>query len=166
MRVILLLLSVSFAQSAKSTGAVAPNHAEFTIPLEQPANATWFWNRPETPDNGGEYIWQVKAANGTRRFSFGFYKYKFPGSKPAQGVLQTLLKAGQASVFEEDAEGRGGAIVKNAKVEVSTENDRIVLRITDPNLIRVIFGGRPETVTINTRGLGANFEVVTVEYRN
>jgi hypothetical protein len=50
-RVILPLLLgvfVAFAQSARSTGIVAPNDAEFTIPLEQPANATWFWNRPET----------------------------------------------------------------------------------------------------------------------
>ena len=95
-----------FAQEAKTIGTVTPNLVEFKIPLEQPASATWNWNRPETPDNGGEYTWQVTVSNGSGRYSFGFYLYKFPGSKPAHGDLQFLLKAGQASVFKEDAQGR------------------------------------------------------------
>jgi len=33
-------------------------------------------------------------------------------------------------------------------------------------LIRTLFGSRPETATINTRALGANFDVVKIEYRN
>lgn len=154
-----------FAQEAKTIGNVAPNLVEFKIPLEQPASATWNWNRPETLDNGGEYTWQVAVSNSGGRYSFGFYLYKFPGSKPAHGDLQTLFKAGQASVFKEDAQGTGDAI-QNAKVSVSTEDGRIVLRITDPGLIHMIFASRPESATINTRAIGSNFEVVKIEYHN
>lgn len=154
-----------FAQETKTIGAVTPNLAEFRIPLEQPASAKWDWNRAETPDNDDEYTWQVAVPNGSERYSFGFYLYKLPGSKPEHGSLQALFKAGQASVFKEDAQGQGD-LVQNAKVSVSTENGRIVLRITDPDLIRTIFGRRPDNATINTRAIGSNFEVVKIEYRN
>lgn len=165
--ILLLFLSpVSFfAQHGKTTGTVAPNLIEFKIPLEQPAGATWNWNRAETPDNECEYMWQVAVANRSGRYSFGFYLYKFPDSKPGRGELTALFKAGQASVFKEDAQGRDD-MVENAKVEVSAESGRIVLRIFDAALIRAIFGSRPETVTINTRAIGANFEVVRIAYRN
>jgi hypothetical protein len=159
-----LSLVLLFAQEAKTTGTVAPNLVEFKIPLEQPASATWNWNRTETPDNGGEYVWQVAVPNGSGRYSFGFYLYKLPGSKPARGPLQALFKAGQGSVFKEDDRGRVD-LLQNAKVNVSAEDGRIVFRIADAELIRTIFGNRPETVTINTRAIRANFEVVTVQYR-
>lgn len=153
------------AQEAKTTGTVTPNLVEFRIPLEQAASASWNWNRAETRDNEAEYTWQVAVPNGSGRYSFGFYLYKFPGSKPARGNLQTLLKAGQASVFKEDIQGRGD-VIQDAKVVVSTENGRIVLRITDADLIHTIFGSRPESATINTRARGSNFEVVKIEYHN
>jgi hypothetical protein len=82
------------------------------------------------------------------------------GSKPAHGSLQTLIKAGQASVFRD-----GGDLVQNAIVKAAIEEGKVVLSIADPNLIRAMFGNRPETVTINTRAVGSNFEVVKVEYR-
>lgn len=153
------------AQAAKTTGSVAPNLVEFRIPLEQPAGATWKWNRAETPDNECEYMWQVAVPNGSGRYAFGFYLYKLPGAQPAHGDLQVLLKAGQASLFKENAQG-AGSLIENAKVKLSAEDGRLVLRITDPGLIRAIFGSRPETVTINIRGIGADFGIVNVEYHN
>jgi len=94
------------------------------------------------------------------KYSFGFYLYKFPGSKPASGSLQDLFKVGQASVFRGD-----GDLVENAMVKVSTEEGKVVLRIEDRKLIGRFFGSRPATVTINTRASGSNFEIVKVEYR-
>jgi len=166
MRAILLVflgLVPLYAQDAETVGTVQPKLVEFRIPLEQPSGATWNWYRTETPDNGGEYIWQVAVPNGSGRYSFGFYLYKFPGSKPARGPLQALFKAGQTSVFKEDDRGRSD-LLQNAKVNISSENGRVVLRMTDAELIRTIFGSQPETVTINTRALRANFEVVKVQY--
>ena len=154
-----------FAQEAKTIGTVTPSLVEFRIPLEQPVKANWKWNRAETPDNGGEYTWQVAVPNGNGRYTFGFYLYKFPGSKPEHGDLHALFKAGQVSVFKEDAQG-SGHIVQNAKVRVSTEDSRIVFRITDAELIHTIFAGHPDSATINTRGISSNFEVVKIEYHD
>ena len=109
-------------------------------------------------------FWQVAVPNGSGRYSFGFYLYKFPGSKPAHGPLQALLKAGQVSVFKENDESRGD-LLQNAKINAAAEDGSVVFRITDAELIRTIFGNRPETVTINTRAIRASFEVVKVQYQ-
>jgi hypothetical protein len=162
---VLLSPTLLLAQGPKTTGTVAPNLVEFKIPLEQAAGTTWNWNRAETQDNDCEYMWRVAIKKGSEGYSFGFYLYKFPGSKPARGELQDLLSAGQASVFREDAAGHGD-LIENGRVKVSTEDGRIVLRITDAALIRTIFGSRPEAVTINTRAIGSNFEIVKIEYRD
>jgi hypothetical protein len=154
-----------FAQDTKTTGTVAPNIVEFKIPLEQPADAIWNWNRAEIQDNECEYMWQVAVPGGSGRYTFGFYLYKVPGSTTARGALQDLFNAGQASVFKEDAEDRGD-MIDDANVKVSSENGRVVIRLTDANLIRTIFGSHPATVTINTREIGSNFETVKIDYRN
>ena len=137
--------------------------AEFRISLEQSADSIWNWNRTETADNEGEYIWQVAVPSGDGRYAFGLFLYKYPGSQPASGNLHSLIKAAQASVFKEDAAGHGTAIQSSA-VKVSTENDRIVIRIVDSELIHTIFGGHPESATVNTRSITSQFEVVKIKY--
>jgi hypothetical protein len=146
-------------------GVVTPTMAEFRIPLEQSADSTWNWNRAETTDNEGEYIWQVAVPSGDGRYSFGLYLYKFPGSQPASGNLHSLIRVAQASVFKDDAAGRGTAIQSSA-VNVSIENDGIVIRIIDAALIHTIFGNHPESATVNTRSITSQFEVVKIKYRD
>jgi hypothetical protein len=153
------------AQSPKSTATVTATAAEFKIPLQQHADQVWTWNRADTPDNDNEYSWTVTARTGTAQYSFGFYLYKLPGSQEAHGPLQDLLNAGQNSVFKEDAEGRG-ELVKDAKVEVTAENGSILVRITNPELIRSIFSDRPRTVAIHARAPAADYEVVPVTYQD
>ena len=163
--VVALTLVPLLAQSPKSTGTVTTTAAEFKIPLQRPANEVWTWNRAETPDNAGEYSWTVTAKNGTAQYSFGFYLYKLPGSREARGQIQDLLKAGQASVFKEDAEGRG-EILPDAKVAVTVENGAIAVRITNPDLVRLIFRDRPETAAIHSRTPTADYQIVRVTYRD
>jgi hypothetical protein len=163
--VIALTLAPLFAQSPKPTGVVTAAAAEFKIPLQRPANDVWTWNRSDTPDNDGEYSWTVTAKNGTAQYSFGFYLFKFPGSREARGQIQDLLKAGQASVFKDDAEGHG-VIVPDAKVAVTFENAAIMLRITNPDLVRLIFQDRPKTVAIHSRTPMADYQVVRIIYRD
>lgn len=151
------------SQDVKTTGSVAPGLVEFRIPLEQPADPIWSWNREETEDNACEYMWQVAVPNGNGRYSFGLYLYKSPGSKPQSGKLQDLFKAGQASVFREDSQGHGD-LVEDSSVTVSEEDGRIVLRISDPGLIQTIFSNHPKTATINTRAIGSKFEIVEIQY--
>ena len=163
--VVALTLVPLFAQSPKSTGTVTATAAEFKIPLQPPANNVWTWNRADTPDNAGEYSWTVTAKNGTAQYSFGFYLYKFPGSREARGQIQDLLKAGQASVFKEDAEGRG-EILPDAKVAVTVENGAIAVRITNPDLVRLIFRDRPEIAAIHSRTPAADYQAVRITYRD
>jgi len=167
MRITAVALSVVplFAQSPKSIGTVTSTAAEFKIPLQRPANDVWTWNRADTPDNAGEYSWTVTAKNGTAQYSFGFYLYKFPGSREARGQIQDLLKAGQASVFKEDADGRGG-ILPDAKVAVTVENAAIVVRITNPDLVHLIFRDRPDTAAIHSRTPAADYQIVRIAYRD
>ncbi len=154
-----------FAQSPLPTGAVTATTAEFKIPIQQPADGVWIWNRADTPDNASEYSWTITAKNGTAQYSFGFYLYKYPGSREARGQIQDLLKTGQASVFKEDAEGRG-QMLPDAKVTVTFEDAAILLRITDPTLVRLIFREHPETVAIHSRTPAADYQVVRVNYRD
>lgn len=152
-------------QSQKSTGMVSATTAEFKIPLQQHADQVWTWNRADTPDNDNEYAWTVTAKRGTAQYSFGFYLYKLPGSRESHGSLQELLKAGQNSVFKEDAEGHG-ELVTDARVEVAVENGSMLLRITNPELVRRIFGDHPATVAIHARTPAADYEVVPVTYQD
>ena len=153
------------AQSSKSTGLVTANTAEFKIPFQQRADEVWTWNRADTPDNGNEYLWTVTAKSGAAQYSFGFYLYKLPGSHESRGRIQDLLNAGQDSVFKEDAEGRG-EMLPDGKVAVSVENGSILVRITNPDLVRLIFRERPQTVAIHTRTPSADYQVVRVNYRD
>jgi len=154
-----------FAQSPKSTGTVTATAAEFRIPLQQPADGVWTWNRADTPDNANEYSWTVTAKNGSAQYSFGFYLYKSRGSSEARGQIEDLLESGQACVFKEDAEG-AGEVLPDAKVAVTVEDDAIVVRIADPNLVRLIFHGRPETVAIHSRTPAADYQLIRVTYRD
>lgn len=161
--VVAFVLVPLFAQSPKSTGTVSAAVAEFKIPLQRPANDAWTWNRAGTSDDSNEYSWTVTVKNGTAQYSFGYYLYKFPGSPEARGQLQDLLKAGQASVFKEDAEGHGERL-PDAKVAVTVENEAILVRLTNPDLVRLIFSDHPETVAIHSRTPAADYETVRVTY--
>jgi len=160
-----LTLIPLFAQSPKPTGTVTATTAEFRIPLQRPANAVWTWNRADTPDNANEYLWTITAKSGTAQYSFGFYLYKLPGSRESRGQAQDLLKAGQDSLFREDAEGHG-EMLPDAKVQVTVENAAILVRITNPDLVRLIFRDRPETVAIHSRTPEADYQVLRVTYRD
>ena len=152
-----------FAQSPKPNGRVTSTGAEFKIPLRSPANGIWIWNRSDVPDNDNEYLWTITAKNKAAQYSFGFYLYKLPGSRETRGALKELLRSGQASIFQEDAEGRGKLLPK-APVEVSVEDGEILIRIKDPKLVRLIFHERPETVDVHSRTPDADFQVIQVTY--
>lgn len=148
---------------ARSTGNVTSSTAEFRIPLIR-ATGVWTWYLATTKENALEYSWEVSVGNGSGSYEFGFYLYKFPGSLVKQGQLQELLRAGQMSAFESDAEGQG-RILPEAKVSISVENDAILIRIADPALVRLMFRDRPETVHVRTRTPDATFETLGITYR-
>ena len=68
-------------------------------------------------------------------------------------------------MFKEDAEGRG-EILPDAKVAVAVENEAIVVRITSPDLVHLIFRDRPETAAIHSRTPTADYQIVRITYRD
>jgi hypothetical protein len=153
----------SFAQ-ARSTDFVTSSTAEFRIPLTRSMSGIWKWYQATTEDNALEYAWEVSVNNGTGSYQCGFYLYKFPGLRERQGQMQDLLRAGQISVFESDAKGRG-RILSAAQVTVSVDNDAILIRIPDAALVRLMFRDRPETARVRTRTPEATFETLPMTYR-
>jgi hypothetical protein len=153
----------SFAQ-ARPTGIVTASTAEFRIPLTRSISSVWTWNQATTAADALEYTWEVSVKHGSGSYECGFYLYKFPGSREGQGQLPDLLRAGQMSVFESDAEGRG-RILPAQQVSVSVDNGAILIRIPDAALVRLMFGDRPETVRVRTRTPEATFETMPVTYR-
>jgi hypothetical protein len=162
--VLLVGLAMPSSGQTKSTGIVTSSTAEFRIPLTHPTSGVWTWYRAMTDDNALEYSWEVSVGDGGGSHDFGFYLYKFPGSHEKQGQLQELLRAGQMSAFQSSAEGQG-RILPDAKVAISLENDAIVIRITDPALVHLMFRDRPPTVNVHTRTPDATFETLTIRYR-
>jgi hypothetical protein len=149
---------------ARSTGIVSASTAEFRIPLTRSKSGVWTWYQATTEDDALEYAWVVSVTKGSASYECGFYLYKFPGARERQGQLPELLRAGQMSAFEDDANGRG-RILSAAQVAVSVDNDAILIRVQDPALVRLMFRDRPETVSVRTRTPEATFETLSVTYR-
>jgi hypothetical protein len=162
--VILVGWAIPSSGQTKSIGIVTSSTAEFRIPLTRPTSGVWTWYAATTKDNALEFSWEVSVGNGSGSYDFGFYLYKFPGSPETHGRLQDLLRAGQMSAFESNAEGQG-QILPDAKIATSVENDAIVIRMTDAELVRRVFRDRPESVHVRTRTPDATFETLPITYR-
>jgi hypothetical protein len=162
-----LLIVGASAPSAQSnaTAIVSSSGAEFRIPLPRPDTAVWKWYQPATTDNSLEYSWVVSVKNGSTTYEFGFFLYKYPGSREKSGSLQTLLSAGQKSVFEQIGESGEGRMLPDARVEVSVDAGAIVIRIADSALVSRLFRGRPAGVIVRTRTPDATFDTVPITYR-
>jgi hypothetical protein len=89
------------AQSQKPTGTVTATAAEFTIPLQRPANDVWTWNRAETPDNASEgpggHIGQVQRQSPP--YLDGRPPQPFGHTGERIEVLIRISKSGQELVY-------------------------------------------------------------------
>lgn len=127
---------------------VTPANAEFSIPVSR--GYRWRWARSTTADNASEYRWEIGLTSGQDEYHFGFSLFKYPGSKEASGDLAALLKAGQASVWRRTPSG-GGSVVEEAKVSVSPADGRVIVRVSDPATLRLLFADRPSKAKVLTR---------------
>lgn len=124
--------------------SVSSTEARFVLPVGR--EEVWRWHLPETRDNGREYRWEVVLDSG-ETYGFGFYLFKFPGARPGEGTLAALLAAGQRSVWQRTPDG-GGRVVQESRVAVSAADSTIVVTITDPWTLNLLFGSRPAGGTI------------------
>ena len=138
--------------------------AEFFIPVAH--EGPWRWARAETSDNALEFRWEISLKSRDAEYQFGFSMFKFPGSKERAGNLAELLKAGQASLWRIASHG-GGSLVAGAKVSATAGDGGIVIRVSDPASVRLLFGGRLAVATAfaQTPDSSRAPQEVSIQYR-
>jgi hypothetical protein len=156
--------AVALGAELQATGVVTPLVAEFLIPVAH--EGPWRWARAHTPDNALEFRWELSVMSRDAEYQFGFSMFKFPGSKEGAGNLDELLKAGQASLWRIASDG-GGSLVQGAKVSATAGNGGIVVRVSDPASLRLLFGDRPAVATAfaKTPDSSRESQEVSIEYR-
>ena len=73
----------------------------------------------------------------------------------------------KASLWKRDAGGRGGSVVKGARVSVSVANGTMLVQIADVALVRLLFADRPATASVLTKTpeTGETADEVPISYR-
>ena len=136
-------MAVAVGAEPQATGVVTALLAEFSIPAAH--EGPWRWARATTPENALEFRWEISVKNRVGEYLFGFSFYKFPGSKEGGGNLSALLNAGQASLWKIESDG-GASVVESANVSATAVEGRVVVRVSDPAFVRLLFGERPPVV--------------------
>ena len=118
---------------------VSAQEARFLFPLvSQPV---WEWDLATTNDNALEYRWIVEIQNAGRLYNFGFLKFKFPGSQPGSGDLESLLRAGQCSVAS--VASGVASIVPDAAANCRRESQYLAVVVNGPQTLQLLFSDRP-----------------------
>jgi hypothetical protein len=156
--------AIAFGAELRSTGVVTGQVAEFSIPVAH--EGPWRWARAKTDDNVLEFAWEVSVKSSDGEYHFGFSLFKFPGAAEGAGNLGALLKAGQASLWKIEPDG-GGSLVEGAMVSATADAGRVVIRLSDPTSVRLLFGNRPAVAKVLTRTPDSSPESheVSIEYR-
>jgi hypothetical protein len=154
---------------AQGTASVTPDRVRITIPVGRSTAAQWSWHDQATPDNEGEYAWQARIGD---QYSVGFQLFKFPGSAPASGSFEDLLRAGQSDVAEiipaapnasrEPRPPSGGRVIQGIRPHLSGERDQLIVELTDKNMIARIFATRPRVVLLETVSPYSKYQAMKV----
>jgi hypothetical protein len=164
----LLCASSAVAQAGDATAyaaVVGKDEARFTMPV--PARKNWKWRVPETQTSMREYMFSVKVLNEGQEFSFGFYLWKFPNSRPGAGRFSSLLEAGQQSLFARASNGHN-IIIRDAGVKARQDSDNLVITVKGHKNVSRLFSGRPAEVVFQTELLGEapTSQTVPVKYED
>jgi hypothetical protein len=156
--------AIAYGAELRSTGVVTGLVAEFSIPVAH--EGPWRWARAKTRDDVLEFTWDLSVQSSDGEYRFGFSLFKFPGTAEGAGNLDELLNAGQASLWKIGPDG-GGSLVEGAMVSVTADAGRVVIRLSDPASVRLLFGNRPAVAKVLTRTPDSSPESheVSIEYR-
>jgi hypothetical protein len=146
------------------TGVVTARAAEFSIPVAH--KGPWRWSCAETADNTLEFNWAVSIKSASREYQFGFSFFKYPGTKEKAGPLDDLLRAGQASLWRIGSDG-GGSMVRGPVVSATRRGGQVLIRLSDPAWVRLLFGDRPAVAQVLTKTADSPLQAreVAIEYR-
>jgi hypothetical protein len=156
--------AIAFGAELRYTGVVTGQVAEFSIPVAR--EGPWRWARAKTLDNVLEFMWDLSVKSSDGEYQFGFSLFKFPGTVEGTGNLGELLRAGQASLWKIAPDG-GGTLVEGAMVSATADVGGVVIRLSDPASLRLLFGDRPAVAKVLTRTPDSSPESheVSIEYR-
>ena len=156
--------AIALGADLRYTGVVTGQVAEFSIPAAH--EGPWRWARAETGDSVLEFTWELSVKKSDSEYQFGFSLFKFPGTVEGTGNLDQLLRAGQASLWKIGPDG-GGTRVEGASVSATADAGRVVIRLSDPTSVRLLFGNRPAVAKVLTRTPDSSTESneVSIEYR-
>lgn len=146
----------------KPTIIVTADTAEFSIPVSR--QESWRWYREETSDNSLEYRWEVSVMGRDGEYQCGFSLFKYPGRKEETGSLKALLIAGQASLWKADPDG-GASMLRDVNVSATAGDGFVLVRLSDPASVRLLFGNRPTTAKVKTRTPDSDDTSCTVSIR-
>jgi hypothetical protein len=107
----------------------------------------------------------VSVRNNGITYYFGFYMWKYPGSKPQEGDLKDLVRGGQSSLFE-NKDPHHNVIIKNAGIKVEPHSDKLIVKVTGKENVERLFSSHPAEVTFNIsipQEQGVS-KIVAVEY--
>ena len=156
--------AVALAAQVQPVVVVTPSTAEFVIPVVH--EGPWRWYRTDTSDNAREFRWELGVKSRSGDYQFGFSIFKYPGSKERTGSLADLLNAGQASLWKVGPSGEG-TLIEGAKVSALADRGGIVIRLSDPASVRLVFGDRPAAARAFAETPDADHQSqdIAVEYR-
>ena len=156
--------AIAFGPEPRSPVVVTGQVAEFSIPVTH--EGPWRWARAKTLDNVLEFMWDLSVKSSDGEYQFGFSLFKFPGTAEGAGNLDELLRAGQASLWKIGPDG-GGSLVGGTMVSATADAGRVVIRLSDPASVRLLFGDRPAVAQLLTRTPDSSPESheVSIEYR-
>ena len=127
---------------------VKKDEATFSLPV--PVRDRWIWRLKQTKANAQEYRMDVTVKNDDREYTFGYYLWKREGAGQESGDFESLIAAGQKSLFER-TEPRRMTVVREANVKVKIKNKRLVIQLPDKDDVNRIFSSRPAEATFKIK---------------
>ena len=133
---------------AQFTALVKKDEAVFSLPA--PQRDRWVWRRKDTKANAQEYRMDVRLKNEDREYTFGYYLWKREGAGQESGDFQSLIAAGQKSLFER-TQSRLMTVVRGADVKVKVKDGRVLIQLRDKDDLKRLFSSKPTEATFRIK---------------
>ena len=160
-----LFLIVSYTSEAggyefTASAIVTNSVALFRVPIKP--RKTYKYFQKTTPDNDLEYECDISLG----RYTFGFFLFKFPGSKQQTGSIEKVLGSGQSSIWVR--KGNSSSAVEGYGLSVRYSVPYIVLKIANPLTIDALFKEHTSRCSFKIIGFDApkNDGEIEIEYSN
>ncbi len=142
--------------------AVSDSLVEIKIPIRYEENYIWY--KRDIPANVAEYVFKIQLEN----YTFGFSLYKFfQERKEKKGNIKELFTDGQLDVWKRNGNSYSLLPDYRMKIFLSLPVPYIVLEISDPKTIKMLFDDTPETASFFVYGFETKYPegTITIQYK-